>query len=76
MKPKLTALIPVRKGSERVINKNIKPFGDSSLLELKICTLKKINYIDDIVVNSDCDTMLGIAKDMGVFDAQKRGLLC
>ena len=66
MKPKLTALIPVRKGSERVINKNIKPFGDSSLLELKISTLKKIDNINDIVVNSDCDSMLGIAKDMGV----------
>ena len=73
MKPKLTALIPVRKGSERVINKNIKPFGDSSLLELKICTLKKINYIDDIVVNSDCDTMLGIAKDMGVSTHKREG---
>ena len=73
MKPKLTALIPVRKGSERVINKNIKPFGDSSLLELKICTLKKIDYIDDIVVNSDCDTMLGIAKDMEVSTHKREG---
>ena len=66
MKPKLTALIPVRKGSERVLNKNIKPFGDSSLLELKISVLKNVSTIDEIVVNSDCDRMLSIATDMGV----------
>ena len=62
----LTAIIPVRKGSERVINKNIRPFGDSSLLELKISTLKKVSEIHDIIVNSDCDDMLRTAKDMGV----------
>ena len=66
MNKKLTALIPVRKGSERVVNKNIRPFGDSSLLELKIDTLKKIPKIDEIIVNSDCGTMLSIAKDLGV----------
>lgn len=66
MKEKLAALIPVRKGSERVVNKNIRPFGDSSLLELKIKTLKEISTIDEVIVNSDCDTMLSIAKDMGV----------
>ena len=66
MRGKLTALVPVRKGSERVVNKNIRPFGDSSLLELKIRALKKVGSIDEVVVNSDCDMMLGIAKDMGV----------
>ena len=66
MNKKLTALIPVRKGSERVVNKNIRPFGNSSLLELKIGILKKISTIDEVIVNSDCDTMLGIANDMGV----------
>ena len=66
MRGKLTALVPVRKGSERVVNKNIRPFGNSSLLELKIRTLKRVGSIDEVVVNSDCDMMLGVAKDMGV----------
>ena len=66
MRKKLTALVPVRKGSERVVNKNIRAFGESSLLELKLSILKKIHKIDEIIVNSDCDTMLSIAKDMGV----------
>ena len=50
MEDTFTAIIPVRKGSERVVNKNIRPFGDSSLLELKISTLKKIDHIGDILV--------------------------
>ncbi len=64
-KKKLTALVPVRKGSQRVKDKNIKNFGGSSLLELKINSLKKINLIDEIIVNSDSDDMLSIGKKLG-----------
>jgi len=63
---KITAIIPVRKGSQRVKNKNIKPFAGSSLLEVKIKQLKKINTIDEIVVSSDCFKMLKIAEENGV----------
>ena len=68
---KITAVIPVRKGSTRCKNKNIRNFGDTNLLKLKIETLKKVKGIDRILVSSDCDTMLGIAKKMGV-DIHKR----
>ena len=57
---KMTAVIAVRKGSERVPNKNIRPFGDSNLLQMKIDVLKQVTGIDEIVVNSDCDHMLEI----------------
>ena len=63
---KITALIPVRKGSQRVKNKNIKKFSDSNLLKIKIEQLKKIKSINNIVVSSDCEKMLEIAKDCGV----------
>ena len=33
---KLTAVVAVRKGSQRVKNKNIRPFGNTNLLELKL----------------------------------------
>ena len=66
MGKKFTALIPVRKGSQRVLNKNIKPFGNSSLLEIKINVLKTVSIIDEIIVNSDCEKMLSIAKKMNV----------
>ena len=68
---KITAVIPVRKGSTRCKNKNIRNFGDTILLKLKIETLKKVKGIDKILVSSNCDIMLGIAKDMGV-DIHKR----
>lgn len=68
---KITAVIPVRKGSTRCKNKNIRTFGDTNLLKLKIEILKKVKEIDKILVSSNCDHMLRIAKDMGV-DIHKR----
>jgi YrbI family 3-deoxy-D-manno-octulosonate 8-phosphate phosphatase len=68
---KITAVIPVRKGSTRCKNKNIRNFGDTNLLKLKIETLKKVKGIDRILVSSNCDIMIGIAKDFGI-DIHKR----
>lgn len=59
---KLTAIIPVRAGSQRVINKNIKKFAGTNLIEIKINTLKKVNEIDEIIISSDSDEMLEIGK--------------
>ena len=62
---KLTAVVAVRKGSQRIPNKNTIPFGDSNLLEMKLNLLNKINTIDEIIVNSDCDKMLAIGEKYG-----------
>lgn len=62
----LVALIAVRAGSQRVKNKNIRPFAYSNLLEIKINQLKKVKQLDEIIVNSDCDKMLSIATANGV----------
>ena len=70
-KNKLTAVIPVRKGSQRVKNKNLKPFAGSTLLDIKIETLKKVIGLDEIVVSSDSDEMLDIARKHNV-TAHKR----
>ena len=59
------ALIPVRAGSQRVINKNIRPFAGSSLLEIKIKQLKKMDFIESVVVNSDSDEMLELSRSLG-----------
>jgi CMP-N,N'-diacetyllegionaminic acid synthase len=61
----LKALIPVRKGSQRVIDKNLKPFAGSSLLEIKIKQLLRISSIDEVCVNSDCEKMLNTAESLG-----------
>lgn len=63
---KITAVIPVRSGSTRCKNKNIREFGNTNLLKLKIETLKKVKGIDKILVSSNCDEMLEIAKQLGV----------
>lgn len=67
----IKALIPVRSGSKRVQNKNIRPFADSNLLEIKIKQLQRLKNLDGIVVNSNDDTMLDIARNLGV-EAVKR----
>ena len=64
----IKALIPVRSGSQRVKNKNIKPFADSSLLEIKIkqmLRIKKKGLIDEVIVNSNDDSMLDLALSLG-----------
>lgn len=63
---KVIVVIPTRKGSERVPSKNTKPFSDTTLLDLKIETIKKVESIDDIIVNSDCPDSWKIADKHGV----------
>lgn len=61
----IKALIPVRAGSQRVKNKNIKPFAGSSLLAIKIKQLLSIKELDGVIVNSDSNEMLEVAKSLG-----------
>jgi len=63
---KLLAIVPVRKGSQRVKNKNIRKFSNTTLLEIKLKNLKKISDIDEILVSSDSKEMLKIAKKLNV----------
>ena len=66
---KLSIVLPIRKGSQRVKNKNIRPFSKEgkSLTELKIIELLKIKNVDEIVVTSNYDEAIeqieAIAKD-------------
>ena len=61
-----TAIIPVKKNSSRFPGKNLKKFGDENLLERKIRQLKKSKIADKIIVSSDSDEMLHIAKNNNV----------
>lgn len=63
---KVTAVIPIRKGSERVKDKNLRSFADTNLLELKIKNLLQVSEIDEIVVNTDSDKAIEIACKNGV----------
>lgn len=62
---KLVAVIPMRAGSQRVKNKNFKPFASKSLFEHKIDLIKQLP-VDDVIINTDSDYAIEIAKKMGV----------
>ncbi|GGW87181.1 acylneuraminate cytidylyltransferase family protein [Salegentibacter mishustinae] len=62
---KLVAVIPVRAGSQRVKDKNFRPFAGKSLLEHKLELIKTLP-VDDIVVNTDSERAIEIAKEYGV----------
>jgi len=62
---KIKALVAVRSGSVRVANKNLRPFAGSSLLEIKLQQLKRLDNLSGIVVNSNDDAMLEIAAKHG-----------
>lgn len=62
----ITAVVPVKANSSRLPGKNILPFGNSNLLLHKIEQLKQVEEITDIVVSSDSDIMLDMARQAGV----------
>ena len=63
---KLVAVIPIRKGSQRVKHKNFRSFGGKNLLIHKIEMLKKIEFLDEIIINTDSDKAISIAKEYNV----------
>ena len=58
----IVAIIPVRAGSQRVLNKSIRKFDDTNLLEHKIKQLQSIKYINKIILTTDSDE----AKEIGI----------
>lgn len=66
MQKKVTAIVPVRKGSQRVKNKNFRDFAGTNLLRIKLMTLLEVNTIDRIVVSTDSEEAIETAKELGV----------
>jgi N-acylneuraminate cytidylyltransferase len=61
----LCAIIPVRAGSKRVPDKNIRPFAGTNLLQIKISQLSIILEPKDIIVSTDCGYSAKVASDLG-----------
>ena len=59
---KITAVIPIRKGSQRVKDKNLRPFAETTLMEAKIDMLLRVDEIDSIVVNTNSEEAIAIVK--------------
>lgn len=60
---KITAVIPVRKGSQRVKDKNLRPFAGTTLLDVKIKSLLQVPEIDSIVVNTNSEAAIEFVEE-------------
>lgn len=60
---KITAVIPIRSGSQRVKEKNLRKFGDTTLMELKIKNLLQVKELDAVIVNTNSEEAINIVKN-------------
>jgi CMP-N,N'-diacetyllegionaminic acid synthase len=67
----IKALVPVRSGSVRVENKNIRSFCGSTLLEIRVKQLLTLPFLDGVVVSSNDPEMLKMAHDLGAETHQR-----
>ena len=63
---KITALIAVKANSDRVENKNIRPFADSNLLEIKLSQIQSLDIFDEVIVSSESDVVLSMCESYNV----------
>ena len=64
-KIEIEAIIPVKAKSERVKNKNLRKFGNTSLYELKLMQLSKTKEFKNFIVSSESIKVLKIAEKYG-----------
>lgn len=57
---KITAVVPIRSGSQRVKDKNLRPFAGTNLMELKLRTLLQVPELTSIVVNTNSEEAISI----------------
>jgi CMP-N-acetylneuraminic acid synthetase len=64
----IKAVVPVKLNSERCFQKNVRPFSqkEGSLLDILINKLKELPKLDEIIINTESDEIIEIAKKHGV----------
>lgn len=65
MKPKILAIIPARGGSKGVPRKNIRELAGKPLIAWTIEEAKKSKYIDRLILSSEDDEIIEVAKQYG-----------
>ncbi|MCU6770346.1 3-deoxy-manno-octulosonate cytidylyltransferase [uncultured Bacteroides sp.] len=60
---RITAVIPIRVGSQRVKDKNLRNFANTTLMENKIEMLLNVPELDSIIVNTDSEKAIEIVKN-------------
>lgn len=72
MKERVAFFLPTRKGSERVKNKNTKPFAgiEGGLMENKIKQLVETKFLDEIILSTNDETCMAIAEKYAAKDSR------
>ena len=63
---KILAIVPARGGSKGVARKNIRELGGKPLLEWTLCAALNSDFIDKVVVSTDCCEIADVATDFGI----------
>ena len=69
---KLVVVIPARKGSKRLKNKNTLILGNKNLVERSIIFAKKLVKNNCIILSTDSNKILKIGKNLGILASWKR----
>lgn len=64
---KIAAVIPIRSGSQRVKDKKLRPFANTTLMENKINSLLQVPELDSIIVNTNSKEIIEIVKKIYVW---------
>lgn len=69
---KTTFFLPIRKGSQRVKNKNTREFANYSggLVEIKLSQLIKSEIVDEILISTNCEESIDIAQRFKSLDSR------
>lgn len=65
MKPKILAIIPARGGSKGLPRKNIRKLAGKPLIAWTIAEAKKSKYINRLILSSEDDEIIEVAKQYG-----------
>lgn len=70
-KNKIIALIPARKGSRSIKNKNLIKIFNKPLIYYTIKAAKSSNYINEIYVSTDSKKILNYSRKQGIFTIER-----
>jgi N-acylneuraminate cytidylyltransferase/CMP-N,N'-diacetyllegionaminic acid synthase len=74
--PKIYALIPARKGSKRLPQKNVRSLNGKLLVEYAIIEAMKSKYITEVFITTDDPVVIRLANKYKIKYRQRPNILC
>lgn len=70
------AIIPARKGSKSIINKNLQKIGNRNLVERAVDSAQRAGIFKKIIISTDIPILKDLGDDKKVFIHERREELC